>query len=70
MECKVRTCDCGHFRSFYWNISRMECKETAAGRLVMTESIGIYPEWNVKYSSKNRLSNFLSIGIYPEWNVK
>ena len=52
MECKVFT---GYFCTVwikYWNISRMECKVTNAEFDLIANSIGIYPEWNVKHIIK------------------
>ena len=33
-------------------------------------TIGIYPEWNVKYIWSEDNADRIVIGIYPEWNVK
>ena len=54
-----------------WNISRMECKAASFYPNIIHKTIGIYPEWNVKYiMNSNRYMPVGQIGIYPEWNVK
>ena len=53
-----------------WNISRMECKVSAAILSLELADIGIYPEWNVKQVRSLKTASLEIIGIYPEWNVK
>ena len=48
----------------------MECKVVCVRPGRPYDKIGIYPEWNVKFSDKVLIKHFIRIGIYPEWNVK
>ena len=48
----------------------MECKGLHYLSECFVFSIGIYPEWNVKFSSIDTVGSYPRIGIYPEWNVK
>ena len=71
MECKRKQIAGTNKHHYYWNISRMECKKHKnVCKLGIKDTIGIYPEWNVKVLMYFRYGEKAMIGIYPEWNVK